>query len=142
MHIAGTFLQRCHRQVQYDDCEDVVAEHCNYLEFLGDHSAFCDIDDPGSCGPGDECTMHTTNPYFGYPNFDSMPNAMMVVMQIMTKASWTELMHVSQETAGPWTIIYYIIGVVLGNYFMMNLFVAVMNEKFDIASVRCQPPVR
>ena len=45
-------------------------EHCDhYLEYMGDHSAFCDLDKDnpqGSCGtPGDECTIHTKNPFFG-----------------------------------------------------------------------------
>ena len=45
-------------------------EHCDhYLEYVGDHSAFCDLDKDnpqGSCGtPGDECTIHTKNPFFG-----------------------------------------------------------------------------
>ena len=49
---------------------------------------------------------------------------MMVVLQLMTKAGWQDLMHISMDTAGTWVIVYYICGVVLGNYFMMNLFVA------------------
>ena len=57
-------------------------------------------------------------------NFDSLPQAMMVVLQLMTKAGWQDLMHISMDTAGTWVIVYYICGVVLGNYFMMNLFVA------------------
>ena len=39
-----------------------------------------------------------------------------------------------QTTAGYWTAIFFVSGVVLGSYFTLNLFVAVMNEKFDVAS--------
>ena len=62
------------------------------------------------------------------------PRQLMVVMQLVTRAEWQELMHISQSTAGDTTAIFFLLAVLLGSYFMMNLFVAVMNEKFDVAA--------
>ena len=78
----GTWLQRCHAVVPREGCDHDTSDgaHCTHaLEYAGDRSKFCNLEsvfpERGSCPEGDRCTLHHTNPFFGIPNFDSMPHA-------------------------------------------------------------------
>jgi hypothetical protein len=63
-------------------------------------------------------------------------------MQLLTLSSWQQLMHVSMDTSGNFSIIFFLTGVLLGAYFMMNLFVAVIKDKFDVSRHRVWPYAR
>jgi Ca2+-binding EF-hand superfamily protein len=71
-------------------------------------------------------------PLQGTVSFDSLPNAMMVVLPMVTRKSWQSLMMKTQAAGDVAAIIYFVSGVMLGSYLIMNLFVAVINDKFQI----------
>ena len=71
-------------------------------------------------------------PLQGTVSFDSLPNAMMVILPMVTRKSWQGLMMKTQAAGDVAAIVYFVSGVMLGSYLIMNLFVAVINDKFQI----------
>ena len=71
-------------------------------------------------------------PLQGTVSFDSLPNAMMVILPMVTRKSWQGLMMQTQAAGDVTAIVYFVSGVMLGSYLIMNLFVAVINDKFQI----------
>ena len=66
-------------------------------------------------------------------SFDSVPDALPIVFQVITLESWQELMHITQDTSGKYSAIFFIVAVILGSYFLVQLFVAILKENFDVA---------
>ena len=120
---------------------------------------FCDLDlctdEPefadapcrsAGCYKDDQCVKGTENPFqfedlrpgrtsnvTDIMSFDSVPDALPIIFQVFTLASWQELMHITQDTSGKYSAIYFIVAVILGSYFLVQLFVAILKENFDIA---------
>jgi Ca2+-binding EF-hand superfamily protein len=146
----GKFLQRCQEPGVTDQCPiwDPTSNGflpnvtqlcpCTYAE-MGCDGKFCDLlaDDMnshGACGPGEECGESSQNPVYGFVSFDNIASAWVVVLQCVTTNSWQSAMHRSMATSGNVSIIYFYACVLLGAYFLLNLFVAVLKEKFAIAT--------
>jgi hypothetical protein len=146
----GKFLQRCQEPGGSDQCPiwDSAANSfipnatqlcpCAYAAD-GCDGKFCDllVDDlnsHGACPPTEDCGLSSMNPNFGFVSFDNIASAWVVVLQCVTTNSWQEAMHKSMATTGNVSIIYYYACVLLGAYFLLNLFVAVLKEKFAIAT--------
>lgn len=54
-------------------------------------------------------------------------------LQLVTVTSWQEIMHIQQETSGEIVSLYYVACTLLGGYFLLNLFVAVLKSKYEIS---------
>jgi Ca2+-binding EF-hand superfamily protein len=139
----GRWLQRCHNEVLHPSCGEAAeaeGEDCQlFTQYANDASPHCDIDLPNtwsdSCGVSDAvCEEHLENPFSDIMSFDSLAESFPIVLQLLTLAAWQDLMHISWETSGLYTTAYYVLSVLLGAYFMMNLFVAIIKDKFDVAS--------
>lgn len=138
----GRWLQRCHNVVRLPGCDvsEAEGENCQlFTQYANDASPHCNIDLPATwsdtCGaPGAVCEEHTENPFSDIISFDSIGDSFPIVLQLLTLAAWQDLMHISWETTGLYTTVYYVAAVLLGAYFVMNLFVAVIKDKFDVAS--------
>ena len=141
----GIFYQRCHTtNATYTDCvaaERMFCEQGGGL-FVDDGAAFCD---PAStnkglpwegmaCPAGDVCEIHSENPYWGVLSFDSFADSTIPVFQMATVSSWQEVMHITQDTTGAFAVIYFLLGTVVGGYFLLNLVIAVLKSKYEIAS--------
>ena len=84
------------------------------------------------CDPESErCIICEINPYWGLISFDNIFLAFVIIYQIVTITSWQEYMYFTQDTAGFACWIYYVLCTLIGAYFLFNLFVAVLKEKFD-----------
>jgi hypothetical protein len=135
----GRFLMRCHTPTVHAECaqtdrnEEQLCVEQMYM-FAADASSFCDIDRANSCGSNDYCERHFENPFGGLANFDNIGHASIIVMQIITLSSWQDLMHVTQDTSGTFSFLYFMCAALVGAFFMVNLFVAVIKDKFDIAN--------
>lgn len=87
------------------------------------------------CDPATErCIICEINPYWGLISFDNIFLAFVIIYQIVTITSWQEYMYITQDTAGFGCWVYYVLCTLLGAYFLFNLFVAVLKEKFDEAA--------
>jgi hypothetical protein len=141
----GVMMQRCHRTTAVAErCLRGEQELCNAHSGLlaGDDAAFCDPASSGkglpwegkACSAGDVCEVHHTNPYWGTLSFDSIVAASIPVLQMVTLSSWQDVMHITQDATGSFAVIYFLAGAVVGGYFLLNLVIAVLKSKFEIAS--------
>jgi hypothetical protein len=111
---------------------------CAYGMF-GCEGKFCDVlsDDMnpfGQCPEGLTCGEAYDNPYFGFVSFDNIVATWIIVLQCVSTNNWQASMHITQATTGNVSMVYYYACVLLGSYFLMNLFVAVLKEKFAIST--------
>lgn len=144
----GTLLQRCHSynhtavalECDADDFKLCAARRDHM--FAGDHSEFCDLAaTPGedhwwegsSCPEHSACELHNTNPYFDILSHDRIDHSFVVVLMLVTVTSWQEIMHLQQDTSGEIVSVYFVACTLLGGYFLLNLFVAVLKSKFEIS---------
>lgn len=100
--------------------------------------AFCDLLEPQSCAAvgsgGSVCAVAPWNPYYDFASFDHIFASWVIVLQCMTTTSWQDVMYKAQATTGVLSSVYFVLIVMLGAYFLLNLFVAVLKEKFSVAT--------
>lgn len=63
-------------------------------------------------------------------NFDTLFWALVTIFQILTLEDWNAAMYAGVRFGGSWCAVYYITLIVLGNYIMFNLFVAILIDGF------------
>lgn len=69
---------------------------------------------------------------FGLTNFDNILNALIVIMQTITIEGWTDALYDIQDTSNPiFCAIVFILLVLIGNNFFLNLMLAVIWFKFE-----------
>ena len=59
-------------------------------------------------------------------NFDSFHKGVVTSFQIITGEDWNEVMHHAMTSVGGWAAIFFMMLFVVGNYLVLNLFVAVL----------------
>eukprot|EP00759_Apiculatamorpha_spiralis_P022805 PhF_6_TR26709/c0_g1_i1/m.39046/K04853/CACNA1F; voltage-dependent calcium channel L type alpha-1F len=74
-------------------------------------------------------------------NFDNVPNSIMTLFIITTLEGWVDIMHNGMDAVGPdhamsinvnpFVSIYFLVFVLIGGYFCMNFFLAVLLDNFD-----------
>ena len=76
-------------------------------------------------------------------NFDSTAEAMLTVFVVMSGENWNDVWSSSKKAVGSWCASYYVFMVIMGNYVLLNLFVAILLsglEADDDDDVRRPPP--
>lgn len=71
----------------------------------------------------------------GFPreNFYFFSDALLANFQIMSGEDWAPMMYRYASCSGPWAIAYFVVVVILTNFFLLNIFIAVILENFDIS---------
>ena len=65
--------------------------------------------------------------------FDNVGTALLTAFQITTLSNWNYVMYRTMDSAGGIAVLFYVLIVVLGTYFIMILFLAVLKLKFSKA---------
>ena len=63
-------------------------------------------------------------------SFDNIFWAFITIFQILTGENWNEVMYDGMRHTNSWTCVYFIVLVVLGNYIILNLFLAILLDNF------------
>lgn len=63
-------------------------------------------------------------------NFDTLFWGLITIFQVLTLEDWNAAMYAGVRYGGSWAAVYYITLIVLGNYIMFNLFVAILIDGF------------
>ncbi len=66
----------------------------------------------------------------GAISFDTIYAAMVPVYVLMTGQTWTDLTYKIMDAEYSWSSIYFVVVVLIMNFWILNLFVAVINEMF------------
>ena len=68
----------------------------------------------------------TNNPNYGATSFDNILYSTLQVFIIITLEGWVEIMYFARKVTGTYLYdIYFLLTVILGTFFMLNLMVAV-----------------
>ncbi|DAZ94512.1 TPA: hypothetical protein N0F65_011865 [Lagenidium giganteum] len=77
--------------------------------------------------------LYNSNLNYGYTSFDNIFYAFFAIFQSITTAGWTSIMY---ELMDSWTPVvsamYFVVLIVFGSMFVMNLTVAVISDEFNI----------
>ena len=70
---------------------------------------------------------------YSYPrsNFDNLLRAFVTVFQVLTGENWNTVMYDAWRSSGGASVIYFIALVVLGNFIVLNLFLAILLGNFE-----------
>jgi hypothetical protein len=97
-----------------------------------DDMELCAIDT--DCEEGWFCGKGSTNPNFGVTNFDNVLYAFLTVFQCVTLEGWSDIMMMVWSAYHPITVIYFLLIVLAGAFFLLNLTLAVINTAFNDAN--------
>ena len=86
---------------------------------------------PGySCPTGMMC-LKAHNPAYGLIHFDNIAHAWLTIFQCITLEGWTPIMYMTMDAVTGWTVVYFLLLVFTGGFFLLNLALAVITEVYD-----------
>ncbi|KAJ7330061.1 hypothetical protein JRQ81_016235, partial [Phrynocephalus forsythii] len=78
-----------------------------------------------------ECRTGNTNPHKGAINFDNIGYAWIVIFQVITLEGWVEIMYYVMDAHSFYNFIYFILLIIVGSFFMINLCLVVIATQFS-----------
>lgn len=86
-----------------------------------------------SCAEGQRCVDMGTAPEQGLFSFDNVGWSMLTLLTSVTLEGWTTMMYYTQDATSVWSWLYFVLVVLLGNYLLLNLALAVILTRFTDA---------
>uniref|UniRef100_A0A8C4GIR7 Sodium channel protein n=1 Tax=Dicentrarchus labrax TaxID=13489 RepID=A0A8C4GIR7_DICLA len=82
--------------------------------------------DAGVCPEGYLCLKAGRNPNYGYTSYDSFGWAFLSLFRLMTQDFWENLFHLTLRAAGKTYMIFFVVVIFLGSFYLINLILAVV----------------
>ena len=81
-----------------------------------------------ACPAGQYCVQQRKQdlPNFGFSNFDNIAWAWLTIFQCISMEGWTNIMYMVMDTTSTWTWPYFVVLIVFGSFFAVNLALAVL----------------
>uniref|UniRef100_A0A8C5BKR2 Sodium channel protein n=1 Tax=Gadus morhua TaxID=8049 RepID=A0A8C5BKR2_GADMO len=127
----GHLKQKC---ILIPDNATVQSETFNWTEY---HLNECDVNDSQvsscsrHCPEGFVCIRFGRNPNYGYTSFDSFAWAFLSLFRLMTQDYWELLYQQTLRTAGKPYMIFFVLVIFLGSFYLINLILAVVAMAYD-----------
>lgn len=84
------------------------------------------------CLPGYTCLQgYGENPNYGYTSFDTFGWALLSAFRLMTQDYWENLYQLVLRSAGPWHMLFFIVIIFLGSFYLVNLILAIVAMSYD-----------
>ncbi|KAI4822959.1 hypothetical protein KUCAC02_008477, partial [Chaenocephalus aceratus] len=77
------------------------------------------------------CHTGSTNPHKDAINFDNIVYAWIVIFQVITLEGWVEIMYYVMDAHSFYNFIYFILLIIIGSFFMINLCLVVIATQFS-----------
>ncbi|XP_062840903.1 voltage-dependent T-type calcium channel subunit alpha-1I [Trichomycterus rosablanca] len=77
------------------------------------------------------CHTGDSNPHQGAINFDNIGYAWIVIFQVITLEGWVEIMYYVMDAHSFYNFIYFILLIIIGSFFMINLCLVVIATQFS-----------
>ncbi|VDK53449.1 unnamed protein product [Anisakis simplex] len=77
-----------------------------------------------------ECTVMHRNPFQGSVSFDNIGFAWVAIFLVISLEGWTDIMYYVQDAHSFWNWIYFVLLIVVGAFFMINLCLVVIATQF------------
>ena len=86
---------------------------------------------PGYLCPEGMMCLKAFNPNRGITHFDNIAHSWLTIFQCITLEGWTPLMYHAMDAVTGWSVIYFVLLVFTGGFFLLNLALAVITEVYD-----------
>ncbi|XP_026180481.1 sodium channel protein type 4 subunit alpha B isoform X1 [Mastacembelus armatus] len=100
----------------------------NYYHLPGQPDALLcgNSSDAGVCPEGYVCLKVGRNPNYGYTSYDTFGWAFLALFRLMTQDFWENLFQLTLRAAGKTYMIFFVVVIFLGSFYLINLILAVV----------------
>jgi hypothetical protein len=142
----GVLGQKCVRQYPQDEDElkiwgNLTEENWDYfmhnesnwwIDIDGNYGLCGNASGAGKCPDTYVCQQgYGPNPNFGYTSFDTFFAAYLTAFRIMTQDFWENLYQITLQTAGPLHILFFLVNILFGSFYLVNLILAIVAMSYD-----------
>uniref|UniRef100_A0A8B9HW94 Sodium channel protein n=1 Tax=Astyanax mexicanus TaxID=7994 RepID=A0A8B9HW94_ASTMX len=103
--------------------------YCNNRTWLSVHDFI--TDEGRKCPDGFECMKTGRNPNYGYTSFDTFGWAFLSLFRLMTQDYWENLYHQTLRSAGKTYMVFFVVVIFLGSFYLVNLILAVVAMAYE-----------
>ncbi|XP_046657917.1 sodium channel protein para-like isoform X5 [Daphnia pulicaria] len=116
-----------------DNYEAFVSNSSNWYKDDTDNYPLCgNSSGAGPCPENYTCLQgYGDNPNYGYTSFDSFGWALLSSFRLMMQDAWENLYQMVLRTAGPWHMLFFIVIIFLGSFYLLNLILAIVAMSYD-----------
>ncbi|XP_068165107.1 sodium channel, voltage-gated, type I like, alpha b [Antennarius striatus] len=120
-----------------------ASETFNWTEYINDKNNYYYLPDrrdallcgngsgAGLCPEGFLCVKAGRNPDFGYTSFDTFSWAFLSLFRLMTQDYWENLYQQTLRAAGKPYMVFFVLVIFLGSFYLVNLILAVVAMAYD-----------
>ncbi|KAG7276404.1 hypothetical protein CRUP_021915 [Coryphaenoides rupestris] len=83
------------------------------------------------CPEGYTCLKAGRNPNYGYTSFDTFGWAFLSLFRLMTQDYWENLYHQTLRSAGKTYMVFFVVVIFLGSFYLVNLILAVVAMAYE-----------
>ncbi|KAA0725547.1 Sodium channel protein type 4 subunit alpha A [Triplophysa tibetana] len=87
--------------------------------------------DAGKCPEEYTCMKAGRNPNYGYTSYDNFGWAFLALFRLMTQDYWENLFQLTLRAAGKTYMIFFVVVIFLGSFYLINLILAVVAMAYD-----------
>uniref|UniRef100_A0A3Q3MFT3 Sodium channel protein n=1 Tax=Labrus bergylta TaxID=56723 RepID=A0A3Q3MFT3_9LABR len=113
--------------------KDFVNDEDNFYKVEGAKDALIcgNGSDAGKCPDGFDCLKAGRNPNYGYTSFDTFGWAFLSLFRLMTQDYWENLYHQTLRSAGKTYMVFFVVVIFLGSFYLVNLILAVVAMAYE-----------
>ncbi|XP_018330937.1 sodium channel protein para isoform X3 [Agrilus planipennis] len=137
----GVLTQKCIKRFPRDGSWGNLTDE-NWKRFVSNETNWFKKDDDyplcgnssgaGQCQEGYVCLQgFGGNPDYGYTSFDTFGWAFLSAFRLMTQDYWENLYQQVLRSAGPWHMLFFIVIIFLGSFYLVNLILAIVAMSYD-----------
>uniref|UniRef100_A0A7N8XXY5 Sodium channel protein n=1 Tax=Mastacembelus armatus TaxID=205130 RepID=A0A7N8XXY5_9TELE len=117
----------------FNTTSEYIENSENYYFLDGSQDALLcgNSSDAGTCPEGYTCMKAGRNPNFGYTSFDSFGWAFLALFRLMTQDYWENLFQLILRAAGKTYMLFFVVIIFLGSFYLINLILAVVAMAYD-----------
>ncbi|XP_076837536.1 sodium channel protein type 2 subunit alpha-like [Brachyhypopomus gauderio] len=126
----GTFV--CNNKTWHSMKDFVTNEENFYIMEGAKDALICgNSSDAGKCPDGFDCLKTGANPNYGYTSFDTFGWAFLALFRLMTQDYWENLYHQTLRSAGKTYMVFFVLVIFLGSFYLVNLILAVVAMAYE-----------
>ncbi|XP_044274229.1 sodium channel protein type 2 subunit alpha-like isoform X11 [Varanus komodoensis] len=126
----GTFVNTTVSNFDWEEYID-NENHFYTLEGQRDPLLCGNSSDAGQCPEGYVCVKAGRNPNYGYTSFDTFSWAFLSLFRLMTQDYWENLYQLTLRAAGKTYMIFFVLVIFLGSFYLINLILAVVAMAYE-----------
>ncbi|XP_061569037.1 sodium channel protein type 3 subunit alpha-like, partial [Cololabis saira] len=117
----------------WSSVRDFLQDEDNFYKVEGSKDALIcgNSSDAGKCPDGFECLKTGRNPNYGYTSFDTFGWAFLSLFRLMTQDYWENLYHQTLRSAGKTYMVFFVVVIFLGSFYLVNLILAVVAMAYE-----------